>query len=152
MAKPPELTASELHRICDPESLGFKTTGEIEPLSGALGQEEAMKALAFGVSVASKGYNIFALGSAGSGRRTFIRKALETRAEHEPTPAAWCYGFNFKNPRHPVALQLPPGQGELLRARLDALIPDLKRAEWAGQVRIGGRFRFREWGLHCSWL
>ncbi|MGW8267199.1 MAG: Lon protease family protein [Longimicrobiales bacterium] len=128
MVKPPELSASELHRICDPESLGFRTTEEIEPLSGALGQEEAMKALAFGVSVASKGYNIFALGSAGSGRRTFIRKALEARAEKEPTPAAWCYGFNFKNPRHPVALQLPPGQGELLRARLDALIPDLKRA------------------------
>jgi lon-related putative ATP-dependent protease len=128
MAKPPELSANELHRICEPKSLGFKTTGEIETLSGALGQEEAMNALAFGVSVASKGYNIFALGSAGSGRRTFIRKALETRAENEPTPAAWCYGFNFRNPRHPVALQLPPGQGELLRARLDALIPDLKRA------------------------
>lgn len=128
MVKPPELPASELHRICDPESLGFRTTEEIEPLSGALGQEEAMRALAFGVSVASKGYNIFALGNAGSGRRTFIRKALETRAEKEPTPAAWCYGFNFKNPRHPVALQLPPGQGELLRARLDALIPELKKA------------------------
>ena len=87
-----------------------------------------MEALAFGVSVASKGYNIFALGHAGSGRRTFIRQALEARAEKEPTPSSWCYGFNFKNPRHPVALQLPPGQGELLRARLDALIPDLRKA------------------------
>ena len=27
-----------------------------------------------------------------------------------------------------MVFQLPPGQGELLRARLDALIPDLKRA------------------------
>ncbi len=128
MAKSSELSASQLHRICDPESLGFRTTEEIEPLSGALGQEEAMEALAFGVSVASKGYNIFALGHAGSGRRTFIRQALEARAEKEPTPSSWCYGFNFKNPRHPVALQLPPGQGELLRARLDALIPDLRKA------------------------
>ena len=128
MAESMELAPNQLHRICEPESLGFKTTKEIEPLSGALGQEEAMKALAFGVSVASKGYNIFALGHAGSGRRTFISRALEARAEKEPTPAAWCYGFNFKAPRHPVVLQLPPGQGELLRARLDALIPDLKRA------------------------
>jgi lon-related putative ATP-dependent protease len=128
MPKSSELTASQLHRICDPGSLGFRTTGEVEPLSGALGQEEAMEALAFGVSVASKGYNIFALGHAGSGRRTFIRRALEARAEKEPTPAAWCYGFNFRNPRHPVVLQLPPGQGELLRARLDALIPDLRKA------------------------
>lgn len=128
MAKSLELAANELHRCCDPDSLGFKTTEEVEPLSGALGQEEAMKALAFGVSVASKGYNIFALGHAGSGRRTFIRRALEVRSEDEPTPSAWCYGFNFRVPRHPVILELPPGQAELLAARLDALIPDLRKA------------------------
>lgn len=133
MAKSPkarsvELAATELHRICDPDSLGFDTTTEIEPLAGALGQEDAMKALAFGVSVASKGYNIFALGRAGSGRRTFIRKALETRAELEPTPFSWAYGFNFQDPRHPVALTLPPGKAKLLKARLDALVTDLKRA------------------------
>jgi lon-related putative ATP-dependent protease len=128
MATSSELPTTDLHRICDPKSLGFETTAEIEPLSGALGQDEAMRALAFGVSVASKGYNIFALGSSGSGRRTFIKQALETRAESEPTPDSWCYGFNFKNPRHPVALRLAPGHGELLKARLDALIPDLKRA------------------------
>lgn len=127
MPKSTELTARELHRICDPDSLGFKTTAEMEPLSGALGQEDAMKALAFGVSVASKGYNIFALGRAGSGRSTFIQKALEARAELETTPSSWCYGFNFSTPRHPVALQLPPGKAKLLKARLDALINDLKR-------------------------
>lgn len=128
MPKSPELAASELHRICDPSSLGFGTTKEVDPLAGALGQETAMKALAFGVSVASKGYNIFALGQAGSGRRTFILKALETRAEMEPAPASWCYGFNFHNPRAPIALQLPPGKAKLLKARLDALNTDLKRA------------------------
>ncbi len=125
---PVELTPQQLHRCCDPSSLGFETTAEIEPLSGALGQEEAMKALAFGVSVASKGYNIFVLGQAGSGRRTFILRDLEARAEKEPTPSSWCYGFNFKDPRHPVALELPAGRANLLRARLDALNADLKRA------------------------
>lgn len=128
MAKSPELAATDLHRICDPDSLGFNTTADLEPLSGALGQEEAMNALAFGVSVASKGYNIFALGRAGSGRRTFIRKALEARAESEATPSSWCYGFNFHTPRNPVALELPPGKAKLLKARLDALVADLKRA------------------------
>jgi len=123
-----ELIPHELHRCCDPDSLGFKTTREIEPLSGALGQEEAMKALAFGVSVASKGYNIFALGRAGSGRRTFIKQELQARADKEPTPSSWCYGFNFKDPRHPVALELPAGRGDLLRARLEALVSELKRA------------------------
>ncbi len=128
MPKSPELAASELHRICDPEALGFKTTADVAPLDGALGQEDAMNALAFGVSVASKGYNIFALGRTGSGRRTFILRALETRAEEEETPFSWCYGFNFADPRHPVALRLEAGKGKLLKARLDALITDLKRA------------------------
>ena len=123
-----ELNHKELHRCCDPASLGFETTAEVEPLSGALGQEEAMKALAFGVSVPSKGYNIFALGRVGSGRRTFIKRELEARAKTEPTPSSWCYGFNFKDPRRPVALELPAGRGELLKARVDALITDLKRA------------------------
>jgi len=124
---PSELSHLDLHRICDPSSLGFKTTTEIEPLAGALGQAEAMEALAFGVSLASKGYNIFALGRAGSGRRTFIKQELKARAAKEPTPSSWCYGFNFKDPRHPVALELPAGRGALLRARLDALIVDLKK-------------------------
>ena len=123
-----ELDHKELHRCCDPTSLGFETTAEVEPLTGALGQEEAMQALAFGVSVASKGYNIFALGRAGSGRRTFIKQELKARAKKEPTPSSWCYGFNFKDARRPVALELPAGRGELLRARVDALITDLKRA------------------------
>jgi len=123
-----ELSHDELHRCCDPDTLGFETTAEIEPLGKALGQEDAMKALAFGVSVASKGYNIFALGRAGSGRRTFIKQELKARAEKEPTPSSWCYGFNFSDPRHPVALELPAGKGRLLKARLDALVSDLKRA------------------------
>ncbi|MFC1662426.1 hypothetical protein ACFL3S_13400, partial [Gemmatimonadota bacterium] len=65
MAKSVQLSADEAHRTCDPDSLGLSSTAEVEPLSGALGQDQAMRALAFGVSVASRGYNIFALGQAG---------------------------------------------------------------------------------------
>lgn len=128
MERSTELRPQELHRICDPSSLGFSTTEEVAPLAAALGQAEAMQALAFGVSVASKGYNIFALGRAGSGRKTFIQQDLRAWAEKERTPSSWCYGFNFRNPRHPKAMELPAGKGELLRARLDALIAELKRA------------------------
>jgi predicted ATP-dependent protease len=128
MPRSTELRHDELHRICNPSSLGFGTTEEVAPLAATLGQEEAMQALDFGVSVASKGYNIFALGRAGSGRKTFIQQELRARSEKERTPSSWCYGFNFKNPRHPKAMELPAGKGELLQARLDALIVELKRA------------------------
>lgn len=122
------LSSSQLHNICDPDRLGFRTTEEVEPLQGALGQEEAMRALRFGVSIPSRGYNLFVLGRAGSGRRTFVRQELEARAKGEPNPSSWCYGFNFKDPRHPKVLELPPGKATLLKARLDALIADLRKA------------------------
>jgi predicted ATP-dependent protease len=128
MAKSFELKHDELHRICHPSSLGFSTTEEVAPLAQALGQAEAMQALSFGVSLASKGYNIFALGRAGSGRKTFIQQELQARAEKERPPSSWCYAFNFKNPRHPKALELPAGKSELLRARLATLIAELKKA------------------------
>lgn len=127
MPKTTALSPEELHHTCDPSSLGFDTTAQVEPLSEALGQEEAMKALAFGVSVASKGYNIFALGRAGSGRRTFIRQELEARAQEEATPPSWCYVFNFRDPRHPRVLELPPGKGEALRRDMSHLVTELKR-------------------------
>ena len=36
---PTPLPAAELRRVVDPARLGFKTTAELEPVSGLIGQE-----------------------------------------------------------------------------------------------------------------
>ncbi|MBI4538502.1 MAG: AAA family ATPase [Gemmatimonadetes bacterium] len=122
------LALEELHRVCDPVGLGFRSTAEIRPLDGALGQDDAMDALAFGVSVPSAGYNLFVLGRPGSGRRTFVRQALTARAAAEPTPPDWCYVFNFRDARRPRAVRLPSGRALAFQRDVRDLIADLRRA------------------------
>ena len=67
------LSPDRLRNICEPESLPFETTAELEPAKAIIGQPRATKALEFGMGLKSKGYNIFVLGSQGTGRSTAIR-------------------------------------------------------------------------------
>ncbi|NIS31227.1 MAG: AAA family ATPase, partial [Actinobacteria bacterium] len=62
MVNATSLPASRLHRPCRPEDLGFDTTAEVEPVTDAFGQPDAMDALEFGLAMAEPGYNIFVLG------------------------------------------------------------------------------------------
>ncbi len=99
------LGPEELHRSCDPSTLGFETTAELNGLGGMVGQGDALAALDFGVSVAAPGYNVFVLGPPGSGRMTMVRRALAARARELPTPDDWCYVANFADARRPRALR-----------------------------------------------
>ena len=58
MEKPFELAYTELKKGCFPEELSFRTTAEIKPLEGVIGQERAVKAFDFGLAVKMKGYRI----------------------------------------------------------------------------------------------
>ncbi|HEX9886882.1 MAG TPA: Lon-like protease helical domain-containing protein, partial [Longimicrobiales bacterium] len=120
------LRPDELYAHCDPESLGFRTTAEISPLEGVLGQNEAMDALRFGISIRSPGFNLFVLGLHGSGRHTFVRQALRSRAAEQPTPSDWCYVADFQDARRPRALELPPGRSMDLRDDMEQLTVDLR--------------------------
>lgn len=127
-AKTNELSVDDIFRPCDPATLGFETTTDAEPLAGALGQEEALRALEFGVEMRCTGYNIFVLGAPGSGRMTFLREALAARAGRAPTPSDWCYVYNFKDPRRPIAIELPPGRGREFAADVRELVAQLRDA------------------------
>ncbi|MCL6549194.1 MAG: AAA family ATPase, partial [Alicyclobacillus sp.] len=52
--------------------LGFETTEELEPLQSILGQDRALQALKFGLSIESEGFNVFVAGEAGTGRSTAV--------------------------------------------------------------------------------
>ena len=125
---PRALKPEELRRICDPSTLQFKNTTELEPLRDAIGQDLAMRAVRFGLEVDHPGYNVFALGLPGSGRATMIRQLLKARAADEPTPPDWCYVYNFDAPREPAALTVPAGRGPNLRDDVDGLLAELQDA------------------------
>lgn len=122
------LAADELRHACDPAGLGFASTAELDPIDGLIGQGRALSALDFGTRMVHQGYNIFALGSARSGRHGAIRRVLEAKARGEPVPDDWVYVNNFANPGRPRALRLPPGMGGRLREAMTELIDDLSSA------------------------
>lgn len=109
MDKKLALAPEQLRRATDPGLFSFASTEELEGLDHIVGQERAVRAIDFGVEIRSKGYNIYAVGPAGSGRTSTVREFLQRRAAKRPAPTDWCYVFNFDDPRSPARCDCPPG-------------------------------------------
>src|SRR5438445_6162398 len=99
-----ELPPEKLRLECPPGTVECKTSEELSPLEGIVGQDRALKALIFGVEMKGKGFNIFAAGPPVTGKRPATRSYLEKIAKTKPTPPDWCYVNNFQNPYEPKAL------------------------------------------------
>ncbi|MBI4824495.1 MAG: AAA family ATPase [Nitrospirae bacterium] len=123
---PRTLKADELYKCCDFKLFDFNTTSEIKVLDGTIGQERAMNALDFGLSLESTGFNIFILGESGTGKMTTIKSFLKKLAEKEPVPSDWCYVYNFKDPDVPQAISMKAGQAILFQKDMEELIKILK--------------------------
>lgn len=119
------LDVASLRVQCDPASLGFETTGELDAFDGLVGQDRALDAMHFGANIERKGFNLFALGAQGSGRHTAVRTMLDGKAAGAPPPDDWVYVNNFTTPHKPRAIRLPSGVAIRLRDAMAALIDDL---------------------------
>lgn len=126
MAKHLELDYTQLKRSCLPEEFSFRTTQEIPPLEGIIGQERAVQAFDFGLAVKMKGYNIYMAGPSGTGKTTYARASTEKLAATEPVPSDWCYVYNFQNPRCPLALRFEAGMGKQFKEDMEELVQLLK--------------------------
>ncbi len=115
------LTVEQLYRPVSETSLPFADTREVIGQNDFLGQERARKALEFSLSMNHDGYNLFAVGSTGLGKRTMIRRHLEAKARTMPAPQDWCYVNNFEDPRRPQAISFPAGQGIVAKKDLQEL-------------------------------
>ena len=120
------LPAAELRRTVDPASLGFKTTAELEPIAGLIGQDRALKAIQFGTNFKAHDFNLFVLGPPASGKRTAVKQYLTLKAKTAPAPADWVYVNDFDNPNRPRALKLPSGRARPLAKAMIAAIDELR--------------------------
>jgi lon-related putative ATP-dependent protease len=125
-ARPQSLQASELRRVVNPTSLGFKTTDELQPINGLIGQERALKAIQFGTSIKSHDFNMFVLGPPASGKTTAVKAHLGPKAAQAPTPPDWVYVYNFETPNRPKALKLPHGRARDLARGMIAALDELR--------------------------
>ncbi|MEG2183414.1 MAG: ATP-binding protein [Cloacibacillus sp.] len=128
LIKDKKLTAEQVRRSADLEALGFKTTKGLEKLAGLVGQERAVRSVNFGLSVQSKGYNIFIVGEPGCGRTAYAMEELKTAAAKMPAPDDWVYVYNFSDPGVPLAINLPAGKGRELSKDAEDAVEDLKTA------------------------
>ena len=119
------LTAAEVRWTCDPADLPFASTADLSPPDALIGQERAERSLEFGVDIRSRGFNIYAAGTPGTGRTSMVMAQLQAEAARHPTPNDWCYVHNFADSRRPRALRLPAGQAPTYRARLQDVVETL---------------------------
>ncbi|SDH66829.1 Lon protease family protein [Pseudomonas panipatensis] len=119
------LAPDELTRPFSPEQFAFRTTDDLEPFLGILGQERAVAALQFGVAMPRPGYNVFVMGEPGTGRFSFVHRYLKAEGKRLPTPADWVYVNNFDESREPRAIELPPGSAAEFGTDIDQLIDNL---------------------------
>jgi len=95
------------------------------PNNGILGQSRAQSALAFGIAMKAPGYNIFVMGESGTGRLSMVSHYLSGYAEQQESPLSYAYVDNFENPREPVAVALPSGEGHNFSKDIEKLIDDV---------------------------
>ena len=103
------------------------TTALVEPQSKTVGQDRAVKAILRGLSMKSKGYNIFVAGTNGTGRTATVKQLLEDFNVGGQIPPDFCYVNNFKNPDQPRLIQLVAGRGTAFKQQMTDLISSLKK-------------------------
>ncbi|MBQ8347545.1 MAG: AAA family ATPase [Alphaproteobacteria bacterium] len=122
------LSYQQLYSTCDLDFLSFETTRDLEDLNQPLGQEQAINAINFGISVDSYGYNLFCIGPEGTGKSSLVRQILGKAAKKCKTPNDWCYVYNFKTPYKPAAIRMPAGKAKIFAKAVDKLIGEIRVA------------------------
>ncbi|TKF21637.1 ATP-dependent protease [Vibrio genomosp. F6] len=123
-----QLSSEQLYQVADLEMLPCKSTKELAPIDEIVGQERAQKAVEFAMSIKEKGYNIYAIGQNGLGKRTMILRYLNRHPHETEQLFDWCYVTNFDDVRTPKVLKLPQGVGKKLKQDIEKLMTKLVKA------------------------
>ena len=121
-----EVTIKQLRYVCNPRHLNFKTTEELHPVDEVIGQDRAVRSIDFGLSIRRFGFNIYAAGVPGTGRKSLIKSFVERIARTEPVPPDIFFVYNFAEPDHPRAMTAPAGTGVKFKKEVEQLVLALK--------------------------
>jgi lon-related putative ATP-dependent protease len=122
-----EIPVQLLRWTCNPDLLGFDTTGECRKTDGIIGQNRAVKAITLGLEIESPGYNIYVSGMTGTGKTTTIKNLLGQLDLKKPIPDDICYVHNFKDPDSPRVITFPAGTGRKFQKDMDDLVAHLRK-------------------------
>lgn len=122
------LSPEQLYKSCNAEQFHFKSTDELEDTDIIIGQERAIDSIRFGIHVQSRGYNIFALAPAGTGKLSTIKQLVAHEACQQAVPSDWCYVNNFQAPAKPEVIELKAGRGKVFQEDMAQLVDELSVA------------------------
>ncbi len=124
----PELSAKALDYRVNFQPPGVKTSDDVSPCAGVIGQDRAIEALKTGLNVKSEGYNIYVAGLSGTGRTATIKHLLEGLEREKPDLHDVCYVNNFKNEDYPRVLMFKAGDGRRFTKDMGYLIDSVRKA------------------------
>lgn len=93
---------------------------------GVIGQDRAIQAIEMALAIPSKGYNIFATGPAGTGKRTAIQHILGKQDLQKEQLRDIAYVHNFSQEDSPRVLIMPAGEASRFRSAIRKTILDIQ--------------------------
>ena len=127
-----EVPLEQLAWHCDPSQFEFECTDDLAPLHEFIGQDRAIRAIEFGLSMQHDGYNIYLAGLTGTGKtsvaKTYIQKLIREREDRGEKYSVrdWCYIYNFAHTDRPRVTALAKGKGREFKEDIAALLRHLK--------------------------
>ncbi len=115
MTHPTELKPADLRWRVDESRLSFRSTADVDPTEGIVGQPIALEAMRFGVECDAEGQNVYVRGVTGTGRMTMVYSLLNELKPKARRRLDRCYVHNFGQPDRPRLVTLPAGQGPHFR-------------------------------------
>ena len=123
-----EVTFKDLDYQINYKPSKVRTTNDISPFPGIIGQDKAVNAIKVGLNVKSSGYNIFVTGLGGTGRTTTIKYLLKELNKRKPKLKDICYVNNFKNDDCPGILTFEAGEGSRFKKDISYLVNSIRKA------------------------
>jgi hypothetical protein len=120
------LSPEQLYKHTDPNDFPFETTSALGDFEEIIGQPRAVQAVQFGAGIEHDGYNIFALGPPGTGKRSLVTKFFREKSRTEEIPDDWCYVYNFEHDYRPKAIHLPAGRGIEFQRDMGQFVEELR--------------------------
>jgi lon-related putative ATP-dependent protease len=127
-----EISADKLRWQCDPAIFDFECTKDLAPLREFVGQDRAIRAIEFGLSMNQDGYNIYVAGLTGTGKTSAVKSQIDKLLGEKQTsqlaqpPKDWLYIHNFAALERPQILDLPQGKGRVFKEQIDNLLQRIK--------------------------
>jgi len=126
-----EVPINKLRWECDPNIFEFNHTKNLAPLREFVGQDRAIRAIEFGLSMDREGYNTYVAGLTGTGKtsvvKAYIQRLVERKKVEEKRQLEdWCYLYNFTDSDRPQIISLPQGKGKPFRNQISSLLQKLK--------------------------